>query len=199
MDHKLALALAGSLLLAAVSSADVPLPKNLKYVDPRVRFEGIDKLPDQVVFLRYLTFSGGPANVPYKVVQVKDDKPFNLNAQRRLSNMQLLALDRKEFDKRAKDDPSLKWLTDKTEGVQHAAVATPSTTAPANSKEVPVTTYRVVFKDGKLAVEVVEDKKRSEAPAGLAPVWVLGIVASVSLAWFGIWFTRRGRAPVSQP
>ena len=34
--------------------------------------------------LRYKTFSGGPARVPYTVVEVKDSKPFTLKLQRRL-------------------------------------------------------------------------------------------------------------------
>jgi hypothetical protein len=183
------LAVAASLLLVSAVRADLPLPSNLKYVDPRVRFEGIEKHKDYVFHLRFLTFVGGPANVPYRLIEVKDEKPFNLNAKRRLFNMSLLAMERKEFGKRAKDDPSLKWLTDKTEGVLAATVSPPATTAPATVKEAPVTTYRVTLQDGKLTTEMVQETKRGAA----APVWPLAVVSALSLAWFGIWFARRGR------
>jgi hypothetical protein len=193
MVRTLALAVAGCLLIVTAASADVPLPNDLQYVDPRVSFEGIDKHADYVFHLRYLTFSGGPGGVPHRLVEVKDARPFNLNAERRLMNMSLLAMPRQEFDKRAKEDPSLTWLTDKTEGVLQAGVTPPSTTAPAGSKEVPVTTYRVAIRDGKLTVEMVEDHKQGEAtpPPGLWPVWVLGVVSACCLAWFGVWFARR--------
>jgi hypothetical protein len=182
---------------AAVASADIPLPRDLKYVDPRVSFEGIDKQGDYVFYLRFLTFSGGPAGVPHTLIEVKDAKPFNLKAQRRLGDMTLLAMDRKEFDKRKKEDASLKWLTDKTPDVLKASVATPATTASVNIKEVPVTAYRVTLKDGKLSVEQVKAEKRSEAaPAGPLPVWGFGLVLAFSIAGLGLWFARRrsGRA-----
>jgi hypothetical protein len=195
MGRTFTLAAVCSLLIVSAASADLPLPKDIKYVDPRVRFEGIDAHADYVFHLRFLTFVGGPNGVPYTVIEVKDAKPFNLNAQRRLINMQLLAVERKEFEKRAKDEPSLKWLTDKTEGVLAAKVVSPSTTAPISIKEVPVTTYRVTLQDGKLKVELVEDKKRGQAaPFGSWPNVAFGVVSALSLAWFGIWFVRRGRA-----
>ncbi len=176
---------------AAAVSADVPLPKDLKYIDPRVSFEGIDKQGDYVFYLRYLTFAGGPAGVPHTLVEVKDAKPFNLNAQRRLFDMSLLAMERKEFAKRKQDDASLKWLTDKTPGVLKATITPPSTTAPASVKEAPVTTYRISIKDGKLSAEVVKDAKRSDA--GPLPGWGFGLVLAFSIAGLGIWFARRGR------
>jgi hypothetical protein len=180
---------------ASVASADVPLPKDIKYVDPRVSFEGIDKQADHVFYLRFLSFNGGPAGAPYTLIEVKDSKPFNLKAQRRLTDMSLLAMERKEFDKRKQDDASLKWLTDKTPGVLKASIATPATTASVNIKEVPVTAYRVTLKDGKLSAELVKEGKRSEAaPAGPLPVWGFGLVLAFAIAGLGIWFARRRSA-----
>ena len=135
MGRTFVFAVASSLLFASAVLADLPLPKNIKYVDPRVSFQGIEKNFDYVFYLRYLTFVGGPASVPHTLVEVKNSNAFNLNCQRRLMDMKLLALDRKEFDKRAKNDPSLKWLTHETEGVLWAEVSPPSTTAQADVKE----------------------------------------------------------------
>jgi hypothetical protein len=176
------------LLAASASWADLPLPKNLKYVDPRVSFEGIDKHADHVFYLRFQTFTAAPTK-DYRLIEIKDAKPFNLNAQRRLANMSLLALERKEFDKRAKDDPSLKWLTDKTDGVLLAKLDAPSTTGSVNLTEVPVTSYRVSLKEGKLSAELVKDAKRSDA--GPLPIWGFGLVLALSIAGLGIWFARR--------
>ena len=183
------------LFLASVAFADLPLPKDLKYVDPRVRFEGIDNVADQVFYLRFLTFASAPGSTPYTLKEVKDAKPFNLNAQRRLTNMSLLAIERKDFDKRAKDDPSLKWLSDKTDGVKSASLQAPSTVGKISEKEVPVTTYRVALKDGKLTAEMVKDAKRGDAaPIGLMPLWVFGIVSALSIACLGVWAARRRHA-----
>jgi hypothetical protein len=193
MRRALGLAFAFSLFLVSAASADIPLPKDIKYVDPRVKFEGVEKYSDYVFYLRFLTFTGGPANTPYTLIEVKDDKVFNLNAQRRLLNMNLLAMERKEFEKRAKEAPPSKWLTDKTEGILKATVPIPATTAPVTLKEAPVTTYSVTLTDGKLKAEMVETKKSSAAPVDPSSAWILGIVASFSLAWFGLWFVRRGR------
>ena len=168
------------------------MPKDVKYVDPRVRFEGVEQHVDHVFYLRFLTFTASPGGIPYRVVEVKDSKAFSLNAQRRLANMQLLAMERKEFAARVTDDPSFKWLTDMTEGVLRASITAPATTGPANLKEVPVTTYRIALKDGKLTAELVKDQKSgAAAPAGVLPTWTLGILTSCCLAWFGIWFARR--------
>jgi hypothetical protein len=142
--------------------------------------------------LRFLTFTGGPANVPYTLREVKDAKPFAMNAQRRLGNMTLLAMDRKEFQKRAKEDASLKWLTDKTEGVLKANLDTPDTVGSVKRKEAPVTVYRVTLKDGKLTAETTRDKKRSDA--GPLPMWGFGLVLAFSIAGLGIWFARRRSA-----
>ena len=192
MGRTFVFAVAGSLLFAAGVFADIALPGNIKYIDPRVSFQGIEKHPDYVFHLRFLTFSGGPANVPHRLVEVKDSSVFNLNAARRLTDMKLLALERKEFDKRAKDDPSLKWLTDKTEGVLWASVTPPSTTAPANVKEAPVTIYNVSLEEGKLTVELLPGNKRSEtAPAGLLSTWVAGLGITACLVCMGLWLRRR--------
>jgi hypothetical protein len=192
MVRTLVLATGISVLWIGGVRADIPLPPDIKYVDPRVSFEGIDKYPDQVFLLRYLTFTGGPGKTPYSLVEVKDGNPFNLNAQRRLINVQLLTMKRDDYEKRAKDNPPSKWLDDKTEGVVVAKLATPPTTAPSTVKEAPVTQYRVEFKDGKLTAEKLEEKKGSLAsPPGLPPVWAVGLVGSLCVASLGLWFVRR--------
>lgn len=189
------IAILTALFSAAATYADVPLPKDLKYVDPRVSFEGVEKHADHVFYLRFLTFSGGPAGVPHRMMEVKDGKPFNLNAQRRLGNLYLLAMERKEFEKRKSEDSSLKWLSEKTEGVKAAFINAPSTIGKVSETEVPVTTYRVTLKDGKLTAELVKDAKRGDAtPGGLLPMWALGVVSALSLAGLGVWAARRRRS-----
>ncbi|HZZ80485.1 MAG TPA: hypothetical protein VFE62_18420 [Gemmataceae bacterium] len=182
-------AVVGTLMMVGAVSADVPLPKDKKYIDPRVKFDGVEKYADHVFYLRFLTFTGGPARTPYTLREVKDGKPFALNAKRRIINVTLLAMNRKEFAKLSKDDASLKWLSDKTEGVVTANVIAPSTVGSADLKEAPVTTYRVELKDGKLSVEMVRDTKRSDA--GPLPMWGFGLVLALSIASLGIWFARR--------
>ncbi len=74
-----------------------------------------------------------------------------------------------------------------------AELTAPATTAAADAKEVPVTTYRVTLKDGKLSAEKVEPKKSDPAkPSSSLPPWPFAIVASFSIAWLGLWFARRG-------
>ncbi len=191
MFRHCALVLGVSMFVVASSRGDLPLPNDIKYIDPRVSFDGIDQYPDQVFYLRFITFSGGPNGVPPTLIEVKDSKAFNLNAQRRLTNMQLLTMNRDAFNKLAKDDAKLKFMNDKTEGVVAANLKAPPTTAPVTTKEGPVTTYRVKLKDGKLTVEPVEEKKRSQALPKVPPLWVVGIVGSLCMAALGLWFTRR--------
>lgn len=186
-------ALSMLMLAAAPVFADVPLPKDLKNIDPRVRFEGIGRQTDHVFYLRYLTFSGNPVGVPHTLRALKDSETFSLNAQRRLSDMHLLAMDKKEFEKRQAEDSTLKWFTDKTPGVLRANLTAPPITAKADVKEVPVTIYRVTLKDGKLSAEVFnrEKPKVDATPGGLMPLWAFGILGALSLASFGIWAARR--------
>jgi hypothetical protein len=54
-----------------------------------------------------------------------------------------------------------------------------------------VTTYRVKLKDGKLKVETMEEKKGGQALPKVPPLWVIGIMGSLCMAAFGMWFTRR--------
>jgi hypothetical protein len=139
--------------------------------------------------LRFLTFTGGPARAKPTLREVKDAKPFALNAQRRIIDVTLLAMDRKEFEKRAREDSSLGWLSDKTEGVLKANINAPSTVVSADLKEAPVTTYRVTLKDGKLSAQMVRDRKTSDA--GPLPMWGFGLALTLSIASLGIWFARR--------
>lgn len=144
--------------------------------------------------LRFKTFTGGPAGVPYTRVEVKDDKAFNLKAQRRLLDFKLLAVERKEYERRATADPTFDWLTDKAAGVLTAELPTPPTVGKVSDKEAPVTTYRVAIKDGKLSAEKVGGVEGATPgrSSALVPGWAVGIIAAAGLAWLGLWWTRRG-------
>lgn len=192
MRFVLASAAAAVLVLASRGAADVPLPPNLKYFEPQLAFEGVGKHPDTVFYLRFKTFTGGPAGVPYTTIEVKDDKAFVLKAQRRIIDFKLLAVERKDFERRAKDAPTLAWLSDKATGVQAASLPTPTTVGDKTLKELPVSTYKVTLKDGKLSVEPPSPFKTA-TPRTSAPVanWAAGILAAAGLAWIGLWWTRR--------
>jgi len=191
----LAFAFAFALVFVSAASADIALPKDQQQVDPKFCFEGTEKQGDTVFFLRYLTFVGSPSGVPHRLLEIKDDKAFPLGAQRRLSSLQVLALNRKEFEKRSKEDSSLKWLSDKTEGVLMVEIATPNVVFPVSQKEIPVNTYRLSIKDGKVIAEKLADKpgvKQGDAtPFNPVPLWLFGILGAASVMWFGVWFARR--------
>ena len=123
------------------ASADIPPPPGHKRVNPRVCFEGIDKHADHIFYLQLDTFRGGPGPPPNRLVQVIDSDPFSLSAG--IPIRYLLALERKEFEQRWKDDPSSKWLNNETDGVKAASVTAPPTIGKTTDKEVPVTVYRV--------------------------------------------------------
>jgi hypothetical protein len=181
-------------LLADVSQADIPLPPNLQYVDPVVSFEGIAKLVPEYEFrLRYLTFVGGPNGVPYTYKKVSGDGGFALGASRRLMDMQLLGLKRDEFQRREKEDPSLRWLNDKTPGVLAAEVSSPSTVA-ERGRPVPAAQYRVSLKDGKLTVERIEEAEKKAGAASPWATWIAGIALSLGIAGLGLWLSRGVRA-----
>lgn len=200
MARKAGWAIVAVLLCAGVAlpNAGPPaVPKGHKVVEPPVRFEGTDKLADYVFCLRYRTvyFDCG-----HGVVEVKGSEPITLKFTRKEFTprlyMVLLAVERREFEKRKKNDEALKWLEDAKDGVLSATLTPPETTAPADAKNVPVTTYHVTLKDGKLSAEKVEEKKSDPTkPSSFVPPWPFAVVASFSIAWFGIWFARRGVAP----
>jgi hypothetical protein len=157
--------------------------------------EGIGEHADYVFCLRFITFVGGPGDTPHTVVQVRDSKPFILDCQRRLFDMKLLAIKRTDFEKRSKSEKSLTWLTDKTEGVLAAEVDAPSTVAPKKLKKPPLTTYRVKWKDGKLAVETVSAPKIEETNSGgVLPNSMAGLALAAGLASLGLLFARRRNA-----
>jgi hypothetical protein len=201
MSRQLAVSMVCSLVMAGTLWANAgppPLPKDRKVAEPPVRFEGIDAHPDYVF---HLYFYGN--FMPEARIEVKDANPFKLDFKRKdrtptVSYMAIVALRRTDFDKRKQDDPSLKWLTANptTQGALAARLTPPETTVPVTVKEIPVTTYRVTLKDGKLSAEKVEQKKSGAAnPSGLLPTWTIGIVSSLSIAWLGLWFARRGASP----
>ena len=178
------------------ASADTAPPPGHKRVNPYVRFEGIEKHADHLFYVQLQTFSGGPGPKPNRLSQVIDSAPFTFYAEDRIQTLFLLAIERKEFDKRSKDETSLEWLTDKADGVKSALI---------NSRS---TTYCVSLKDGKLTLELVkelkhteaEDQRRTEAPpSSLLPMWAFGLVSALSLAGLGIWFVRRRRSPPKAP
>ena len=179
-----------TLTLASSSSrGDIPLPPNLKYIDPVVRFDGVAKLPDYEFRLRFITFTGGPSGVPATYKSVTDGSAFPLGASRRLLDMQLLGLKRDEFARRAKEDPSLRWLTDKTPDVLAADVPTPSTTGKA-TEAVPVTNYRVSLKEGKLVVDQVAEEEKKAGVAPPSGTWIAGIALPLAIAGSGLWLGR---------
>lgn len=128
---------------------------------------------------------------------MKDSKSFTLDFKTKnrtpdVSYMALLVMDRKVFEQRKKDDPSLKWFTAQAVGVLEAKLSPPNTTVPATVKEIPVTTYRVTLENGKLSATKEERKKGGgEEPIGFLPPWVFASVGSLSIAWVGVWFAQR--------
>ena len=187
MTRRVLLILSVIFSLAAAARADIPLPKNLTNVDPRVKFDGVDSYPEQVFYLRFHSFTGSPAGVPHTLLRVKDTKPFNLNAQRRLSNLELIAIPKADFEKFAKDDPTLAWLHKKTEGVLRAETEAPSTVAPAN-KEAPTTVYRIHITGGRLTVARAAMKSSLESDP---PIWMAGLFGALAIAAGGLWMARR--------
>lgn len=168
------------------------IPKDQKLAEPRLQFTGITDQPEYAFVLRYsVTYLGG---IP---IEVKDDKEIKITFQKTdrisvMNSLTLYALKRKDFEKRQKDDPSLKWLTEKTEGVLIAELKPLDTTIPNTLKENPLNRYQVTIKEGKLNVEQT-DPKPSEEPKkslSLQPIGV-GVLSCLSLAWFGVWFWRR--------
>lgn len=197
MTRTLALATVCGLTVATVAfgnAGPAPLPKNRKVAEPPVKFEGVEKATDYVFYLRYSVLYQGST-----LVEVKDSGTLKLDLKfkDRIPNvnlMVLLAVERKEFEKRKKADPKLDWLTIKTDGVLAVEVPPPPTTVPADAKETPTTTYRVAIKDGKLIAEKVENKQatpKDKEPVSLLPTWAIGVVCSLSVAWLGVWFSRR--------
>lgn len=185
------LAIAATLTFAAAISANSgppSLPKEHRVHEPSVCFEGIDKHADHVFYLRF--------NIIYRgltLIEVKDDKAIKLNlgfTDRKpvFGEMVLLAIERKAFEQRKKDDPSLKWLKETNEGLLVAKLDPPESTVPVSVKTNATMTYRVTLKEGKLSVDKVDEKK----PTGLLPIWVFGLIGSVSVLWLGIWYQRKG-------
>jgi hypothetical protein len=186
-----ALTIVASLVSAGMvfANAGPPrLPKGRKVAEPPVRFTGIDNKSDYVFYIHY-----GATYFEDTLAEVKDSEPIKLNFKTKdfapNAYMVLLAMERKDFEKRKKDDPSLKWLKVVKDGVLTAKLTPPPTTLPVDAKEPSVTTYRVTLKEDKLNVEKVEEKKSE--PSSFLPWWTFGLAVSVSISWLGIWFARR--------
>jgi hypothetical protein len=185
MRHVILSASIAGLLFVCVVAADT-LRHGQKVIHPRVSFEGIEKYADHVFYLRFQPNRDGG---PYQTIEVKDTTPVNLHGGH-LSNMSLLAMERKEFDHRAADDPTLNWLSARTGGVMQASLTTPPTRGPDYELQVPVTVYRVTVNSGGLYVQRMP---RIASPAESPAMWIAGIVSALSLAMVGIWFARRRR------
>lgn len=195
MARILALAMVGNLLTALAVFANAgppPVPEGRKVVEPRLRLEGVDKHADYVFHVYFNVLYVGSS-----LVEVKDANPIELPLKwkdrlPRVTDARLLAMERKEFERRKKDDSSLKWLTAETESVLSAKLTPPETTVPKTLKEPPVTTYRIAIKDGKLSADKVAPTKSDvKEPTGQLPLWAFGIAVSLSFSWLGIWFARR--------
>lgn len=171
--------------------ADIPLPFYNRYVKPWVRFEGIEDHPDQVFYLRFLTYSGGPSGTPHTLIEIKNSDPFDPHLQRRIEGMSLLVMSRTEFATRASTDSSLQWLNKETDGVLNVPIMPPATVAWMISDSTPVTTYRVTLNGSRPSVERLE------------PEWTwlqlsIGGVAAISVALLGIWLFRRRKVASNQ-
>ncbi|MCX7664617.1 MAG: hypothetical protein N2112_03630 [Gemmataceae bacterium] len=189
------------LSFVAMSSlqADVPLDKGLKYVDPVLAFEGVEKYPDYVFLIRFTSFSGSPVGVKPTLKPVQNEKPFAMGAQRRLSETQLLAVPKKLYEQKSKDTGSDAWLSEKVEGVLVAPFDTPSTVGKTTDKEAPVNKYTVSIVDGKLIVKSEAKKRTDASPSRLVPLWVVGLVGASSILWLGLWAIRRNKAHPQPP
>src|SRR5689334_14933680 len=126
MMHRLTLfAILLGLVTAPTALGDVrPPPVKLKYVMPRVSFQGVEKHPNLAFVLRFNSGDGNAFSGPLSTFEIKDSQPFTLTgAGKFIAGVHVLAIDRKEFDKRRADDARLTWLTDKTLGVLKAETA----------------------------------------------------------------------------
>jgi len=164
-------------LWASTVSADLPPPPHLKEVDPRVRFDGIEDYPDHVFFLRFYDVHGNPNGTPASHVEVKSSEVLSFKA-RRIYHLELLAMPRKDFDKRNADDPSLSWLKGQPLGshendlsgvkvipnVRYSDVQSPPTLASAYASESPITEYRITLSDDGFFVDVLAITKPNFTP-----------------------------------
>ena len=193
------LASVAGLFFMSAASADVLHPGE-KVVDPRVSFVGIDEYPDYVFYLRYQA-SRGAEDIPYRMIEVKDVSAFNLSVRNHLGHMFLLAIKRSEFNKRAMDDLSLNWLTEKSTEVIHAVLRKPSTRGSIYDVQAPVSAYRVTLQNGQINVDGpdVETFPHPSAWVNVLPMFVFGIFIALSLATLGIWFVRRRRLNAKTP
>ena len=177
-----------ALVLASTSAADLPPPPGIVEVTPRVRLVGTDKYPDYVFYLSFKTSRGNPNVGTQLRFEMKNADAVTLKGcERRIANMFVLAVGRKEFETRKAEDASLAWLTEKGTGILSAAIVPPPTYGNVKDKEVPVTEYTVSIADGKLkAATVAAPKRTTELGPEERPLrpWVVGIACALSLALF---------------
>jgi hypothetical protein len=193
-------------MLTSVTSADLALPSHLKYVDPLVRFEGIEEHQDHVFFVCYYSTGGNPDGCPPSLVEVKNSVVFKLGAHRRIFRMAVLSILRKDLDKRKADDrsvswidgkpmkngqPALSWLRDLPEA-RYTPVEHPPTLASTFGSEGE-TVYQVSIQAGRLWAHLVSKPSppSENVVVDLMQTWVFGVLVAVSLACLGIWFARR--------
>ncbi|MBI3823376.1 MAG: hypothetical protein HY289_11960 [Planctomycetes bacterium] len=184
MQRVLLAAIFAILLTASSVRADIPLPAGTRYIDPRVRFIGIEKLDGYVFFMLYEAgdprFSFGPVQVP-----VKNDREITVSSPGKyFGGTRLLAIARKDFDKLKKGS-----IDEKTPGVLIATFPAPPNTASRFLVRAPLSEYRVTLKDGKFDVKPASKLLRSEAAP--LPAWSVVIACAFSLAAVGIVLLRR--------
>jgi hypothetical protein len=189
MYRVMLLALAVCLVAVSAASADVPLPKDQKYVTPKVRFEGLDKQADHVFFLKWKAGNGNPNVAPTVYRAVKNGEVFEITGGRRIIGVQLFAVPKDVAAKHEKD-ATMEWL-DKEAGVLKADVVAPNTVVSVKLTEAPTTPYKVSVADGKMKVEKQAEEVKTGAAPSRMPTIVGATALSLSLALFGVWFTRR--------
>src|SRR5947209_18824551 len=113
MSRFMLFALVVCLVAVSAASADVPLPADLKYVTPKVRFDGLDKQADYVFFLKYNAGNGNPYAAPTNYRAVKNGEVFEMTGGRRIVAVQLYAVPREAAAKHEKDT-SWAWLDKET-------------------------------------------------------------------------------------
>lgn len=188
------LTVAITLLFGATAAADFPLPAHLKTVDRLVRFEGIEKFPEKIFYLRYSNTNGAPRQTDPPTLARAGAETIRLAPGRHMHRFEILAVDRGAFDEHEKSGDLAVWLAGSPEGILVASPPPPSDAAPISSLTPPVTTYRLSIQNGSLDVEAISPPLVERAVTGNLPIVVYGSAIALGVAAAGLWFVRRRRA-----